>query len=434
MVKAAIAKGKRALVVAHRRQLVEQAAAKLVACNVIPGLIMAGRSSARGQPCQVASKDSLINRELPPADLVILDEAHMCTSDGYAKIIAHYIAAGAVVAGVTATPWGPGGAGLGDVFDSLVVGPSVGELIAQGHLAPYDAKGYVAPDLTNVPIRGNDYEAGALELACNTPTIIGSAVDEYIAHAKGRPFIAFPASVKTSIAVAAEFEARGIRCAHIDADTPDDVRVARFAEYERGELLGLLSVGVLSVGFDMPRAEVALLLRPTMSTVLHLQQIGRVLRPYPGKARALIHDHADNLIKHGLPDETREYSLTGKVSDDRPRTYKCPFCSEVMSQLRDDGKCRACGEKIAPVKAEREENARRELKRIEGERIDAEEIKKRRAAELARQASADSPVEREKFFREKEMLGFVKGYKPGWAKKQYQIRYGTWPNYRPRKA
>jgi DNA repair protein RadD len=169
---------------------------------------------------------------------------------------------------------------------------------------------------------------------------------------------------------------------------------------------------VLTEGFDCPAAEVCILARPTQSLTLHLQMIGRVLRPNDGKDRALIHDHAGNLMRHGFPDDDRDYSLT--VSPKRARElHSCPFCCVVFGSVRPDGTCPRCGELIAQqIEALRSQLSRPDLTDAEAQRV-----------------GTASPRQKAAEFLRLRQLAERKGWAVSWAEKKYRETFGISPGF-----
>ncbi len=441
MVAAALAKGKRVLVLVHRRELVDQAVDKLRALGIEPGVILAGVTPRPELPVQVASiqtlgavREKVRCRPLPPADLVIPDEAHHAVSGTWKRLLAEYPKA--TIVGATATPWRTDKLGLADIFETHVVAATVAELIANGSLCEYDVRAYDAPDLHEVPIVGGDFHQGKLALACNTTVHVGEVVGEYLGYGRGRRALLFAVSVEGSRAIVAEFLAKGVRAEHVDGTTPKLERAAILRRLAAGETQVVSNVGCFTEGFDCPGIEICILDRPTMSLSLFLQMVGRGLRPAPGKARALLVDHGGNFLRHGLPDDDRDYSLTAtpqRVAE----LHRCPLCLDVFHRINDDGSCPKCSEIIAPPREEREEQARREKERVEGELLNKEQIKQRREEEKHRQALERKRELAEAFGADSKQEAYSllvaiatkRGYDRKWASVQFMRRFGHWPSF-----
>lgn len=330
-------RGKGVLVLAHRLELITQAKNKLEAVSKIPcGVIKSGFPVEEHLSIQVASVQSLVRRKrFPDAGLVIVDEAHHAVSKTYTSILEQY--PNAFILGVTATPCRTDGQGFKYLFDDLIVGPSSSWLIEQGHLSKF--KVFAAASKINTKgIRkaGGDFNLGQLAEAASNVT--GDVVPTWKQYAQGKKTIIFCVSVDHSKAVVAEFTKNGIAAEHLDGTTPDDDRRDAVARFESGQTTVLSNCALFSEGFDCPNIEVIQILRPTLSVILHLQMLGRALRPSLGKEHALIIDHTDNWLRHGLPDEQREWSLEPISLKPGRFIQKCPQCNHGFRVLPHEHK------------------------------------------------------------------------------------------------
>lgn len=361
-------RGKRVLILVHRQELLRQTSEKLDMFGVDHGLIAAGHSM-NAHPVQVASVQTLVRRldRLPPPDLIVIDEAHHAVAGSWAKILRAF--PNSQLLGVTATPMRHDGKGLGvqsgGFFDSLVEGPTVADLISQGYLSQPVV--YAPPsgvDLSGVKTRGGDYERGETAHRMDKPTITGCAIDHYLRVCNGMPAIAFCATVEHAAHVAEQFKDAGIPAESLDGTMTDAVRKHRIQALGKGQIKVLTSCEIISEGTDIPIVGAAILLRPTKSTGLFLQQVGRALRPFEGKSHSVILDHVGNCYRHGLPDDVREWSLDGyrgagseKNKDNGPQIRQCERCYAVYSMGASC--CPQCGHVNRKRKSE--------LKQVEGE-------------------------------------------------------------------
>jgi superfamily II DNA or RNA helicase len=217
------------------------------------------------------------------------------------------------------------------VFDALVIGPSAAELIAAGWRSPFVV---YAPERL-VDLRGARTVAGDYAL-CDlarrmSAVVLEDAVREYRQRLDIRSAIAFCASIEHSRTVARHFRATGVRAQHLDGDTPSAERRRLIAQLTTDEVQIITNCGLISEGLDIPSVGGVILLRPTKSLALHLQQIGRALRPAPGKARAVILDHAGNCLRHGLPDLEHAWSLEGRPKKKgKALVHRCPECGALI--------------------------------------------------------------------------------------------------------
>ena len=327
MIRAAAKKGNSTLFVAHRRELVDQAVDRLKRDhNIEAGVIMAGRPRRDGS-VMVASIQTLMRRELPAnTRFLVCDEAHHAAADSWRKLLERI--PGAVTVGLTATPWRLDGRGLQDMFDSIVVGATPSDLLAQGYLCKATGRAYVPPDFSGVTIRNGDYDSAGLTKAYRESKVLGDIVERWQSNCAGKRTILFAASIEISEELVARFVAAGVAAEHLDYKTPSGPRREIINRVRSGETTVVSNVGILGEGVDVPELEVAILARPTKSLSVFLQQIGRVLRPSPGKDRAWIHDHANCIVTHGFWDLDRDYSLTKSREKDAGEApvKNCPQC------------------------------------------------------------------------------------------------------------
>jgi DNA repair protein RadD len=347
-------RGNKTLILVHRQELLRQTSDSLKALGVAHGLIAPGAPQRFGEAVQVASVQTIVRRfdHLARAgwspDLIVPDEAHHATAGTWRTVIERW--AGARVLGVTATPVRTDGRGLDDVFDDLILGPQIAELIDEGHLAPPTV--YAPPvqaELDGIRTRAGDFARDELAERMDRPTVTGDAVEHYGRICPGVPAIAFCVSVAHAEHVAEQFRASGWRAASLDGSMPDADRKARIADLAEGRLDVLTSCDIISEGTDIPVVGAAILLRPTQSLGLYLQQVGRALRLYPGKAEAVILDHVGNIQRHGLPDEPREWTLEGRAKGQRRKADDGPppplTCEGCFRQIRRPAPpaCPSCG-------------------------------------------------------------------------------------------
>lgn len=378
MVKGSAAKGKRCLWVVHRREIIMQASKTFWNMDIDHGLIMGGALTDPGKLVQIGSVQTVAKRlnKIGHFDLIIFDECHHMASAQYQALFDRFPRAQKI--GLTATPWRLDGKGLGGWFQSMVNGPTPAELIERGALCDYRLFAPSAPDVSGVAKQGGDFKSADLTKIMNKATITGDAVQHYRRLAPGKQAVAFCCSIEHSRDVAAQFCAAGIAAEHVDGQMDHSQRDAIVDRFASGQIKVLSNASLLGEGFDVPAIEAVILLRPTASLSLHLQQIGRGLRPAPGKPHAIILDHAGNSERHGLPDDDREWTL-----DDRPKKKRgeksevsikqCPDCFRVH---KPSPACPQCGHVYAMQS--------REIEEVDGElvEIDMEAIRARKKQEL----------------------------------------------------
>ena len=322
------------LVLAHRQELITQAAEKLESVSSLPvGIIKAGFPLNLDRKIQVASVQTLSRRKrFPEAGLVICDEAHHSCSQSYTKIFKAY--PNAYILGVTATPGRMDGQGFKLLYDDLICGPSVASLIQQGFLSQYRLFAATAKvETKGVKITAGDFNQRELAEAVNTSLVMGDLINTWCKYAEGKRTIVFTVDVKHSKAIATAYTEAGISAEHLDGETPIPERNAILERFRQGKTLILSNCGIVAEGFDVPAIEAVQCVRPTQSLVLWLQQIGRALRPSEGKDFARIIDHTENWKYHGLPDDDREWSLNPINLTSLQFNQKCPECNHIFKPL-----------------------------------------------------------------------------------------------------
>jgi len=417
MVLEAMKRGKRVYFVAHRDFLLTQTSAALDLIGVNHGIISPRYNQALSLLVQVCSLQTLAKRygALIPPDLIIIDEAHRSPSKTYRTILDAWPKARVV--GLSATPKRLDGKPLGDIFQAIVKGPPMRELIQRGFLSDYDV--YIPPipglDLKGLKTKFGDYILSEAAERVNKPTITGCAIEHYRKYLNGKRAIVFAAGVDHSKEVAAAFNAEGIPAKHIDGTTPQNERIAALRDFKDGKILVLCNAELMVEGFDCPAAEGVILLRPTKSLVIFLQACGRALRPAPGKKKAIILDHVGATLEHGLPDEEREWSLDGENRSKRKkdpsaaaRTRQCPDCYMVHELFFE--KCPGCGH-LYEVKGRRIAEADGELHKVTKDEI--ERLRKSKRSEVG---MAKSRADLEKIAAERN-------YKPGWVKRMMKLKH-----------
>ena len=265
--------------------------------------------------------------------------------------------------GVTATPLRADGKGLGShadgLFDAMVVGPSMRELIERGYLSEYRV--FAPPsdiDLSKVTTTDSgDFSPPKLREARRRSHITGDVVKHYLRIAPGKLGVTFEVDIDSATETAAAYRAAGVTAEVVSSKTPEALRRQILRRFRAREVLQLVNVDLFGEGFDLPAIEVVSMARPTMSYGLFCQQFGRALRPLDGKTHAIIIDHVSNVIRHRLPDAPREWSLDRRerrarsAADDAIPLRTClnEECAQVYERVLPA--CPFCG--FAPVPADR---------------------------------------------------------------------------------
>jgi superfamily II DNA or RNA helicase len=292
----------RVIVLAHRDELVDQAIGKLRA--LLPADTSVGKVKADDNDidtdvmvCSVQTLASARRRGVlaahqdkhGPIGLIITDECHHAAAASYQKVYDAF--PDALHLGVTATMARGDGVGLGSVWEDVVFKRSVLWMMKRGYLTDVEARRVsVDIDMSGVKTSRGDYQAGDLGQALMQSEAHRPIAQAYVDHAKDRRGIVFTPTVETAHATAEELNTAGVKTAVVSGETPRDERRRIFDDFRTGKVQVLSNCMVLTEGFDAPWAEVAVIARPTQSQPLYVQMVGRVLRPWPGKERALVLD------------------------------------------------------------------------------------------------------------------------------------------------
>jgi len=329
----AIEKGNRVLILTHRSEIMKQAMQKLYNYGVIAGQIASGKPLTRDY-AQVAMVQTIVNRlniiKHRP-NLIIADEAHHCVSPTWKKVLSYY--SDIPILGFTATPERLSGEGLIDIFSDMVLGPSISELVKQGHLAyprifrpPHESE-------ENYRIVRGDFDRDQQEKAMTKKVIIGDIIEHYRKYLNGNPAACFCLHHNHMHQMYDVFTDANIRAVKVYSGMSDIERERALKGIADGTYNVILSVDILGEGVDVPGLHGVIQLRRTTSLSIHLQQCGRSLRLAPGKECAFILDHCGNTKIHGHVLADRDWSLDhGKRNfkkDKVPKTTSCPRCMAI---------------------------------------------------------------------------------------------------------
>jgi superfamily II DNA or RNA helicase len=417
IIKAAEAKGKRVLFVANRIQLVKQASARLSRSSIRHGIVQGQNSTWTTSQILVCSIQTLAARGWPETiDLIIIDEAHgVAGSKAYRDLI---MSAKVPTIGLSATPF-TRGLGKhydelgGALFDEMVVATTIRDLIDAGFLVDCDIYAPSAPDLKGVKITAGDYNEKQLGERVDKAALVGDIVTHWQKLAQDTQTVCFATNIAHSMHIVEQFKAAGVRAEHLDCYTDDTERAAIIRRLESGDTRVISNVAVLAEGFDCPVVSTVICARPTKSLARWIQMVGRALRPFHGKDKALILDHSGTALRLGFPTDDLPLELNdGRVKDttaeeDQAREEALPKLCEKCSFLKPPKVwvCPSCGH--SPERQNKVASAAGELKKIE----------RKKATMQDKQA-----VWSQLYQRAKE-----KGYNPHWADHKYREYFGCWP-------
>ncbi|EDY2030065.1 DEAD/DEAH box helicase [Salmonella enterica] len=433
-------KGSRVLILAHRDQLIKQCSRKLNDIGTTHGVIMAGIAPAYHEMVQVGSVQTVVRRLdkfIGSPDIIIIDECHLSMAQTYITILEHF--PDAKLLGVTGSPCRLDGRALGradgGLYDTMVKGITIRQLIARGYLV----RPRVFGPSKVVNLKGIDrdkngeYNSKQLAARMDNRTITGDAIEHYLKICLGVPAICWCVNIQHATNVAAQFNAKGIKAVMLCGEHDSAYRDEVLGKLATGEIQVVTFVGLLIEGVDVPEITCVIILRPTMSLSSYLQTVGRALRPLPGKDCCYVLDHAGLFMRHGLPDEDRDWPLTGTVKKSRSVTddlaiKQCPDCfaaftrkdaKAAAARVREENPlfdgllaCPRCyadlAGKIHTVKTEKGELV--EVTEEQAKLINKEREKKARNDEVRRARS----------YKELLKIEAKRGYQKGWAWTRWQ--------------
>lgn len=453
MSKGCFERKKSVLILVHRIELLEQTCEKLRLCGLPHGVI------ARGVPLtndyvQVGMVNTVWNlikkgKLTTPPNLIVTDECHHVPASTYHNIM-EWMPESTKSLGFTATPERLDGKGLGDYYETIIIGSTMSDLISDKWLVPYTLyRPELGVSLDPLKVRFGDYIPKEMADLLNDPKIIGDCVKHYQRYCPNAAAVAFCINIEHALHVAKRFKEAGIPAAHVDGTMDKEERKNRLKEFRDGKLQVLTSCNLISEGFDLPRIEAAILMRPTKSLAMYLQQVGRALRTDKerGKKEAIILDHVGNSHEHLAPDLDRQWSLEGRQKrdkDDDDEEIRLKTCMNCWAAYRGN-KCPKCE---TSFKAARE-GSTREIEEIEGELVKAETegrkyvdltpdewkmLKQARTPEefavVVKELSLDHGWAKKEISRRcRSLSDFRKveaalGYKEKWAEHRYRARHG----------
>ena len=407
LVKSAAAKGNKVCIIVHRKELMKQITEAL---DYDCGCIKSGMRE-RDHPIQIALVGTLANR-IKKKDyrfnFIVIDEAHHAKASQYMKIIEAF--PNAIVLGVTATPVRLDGKGLGDIFQTMIHGPSVEYLTANGFLAP---AAIYAPEIP-ISVAGvrtvhGDFDKSGLLEVMGSPKITGDTIQTYRKLADGLPTIVSCCNIAHSKLVTAEFVSAGYNAVHVDGKTPERQRVAALEGLADGSVHQVSNCDLFGEGVDVPVVGCCIFLRHTKSVSLYLQQVGRGLRPSPGKKEVVIIDQVGNVLRHGLPNQDRNWQLEmdkkkRKQMEEEVRIQQCRECFGVHKPAPV---CPYCGHVHEVAETGSIAYADGELVRVDEARlkvIHCNQIRQARSKESLQEIAKE------------------RGYSPGWVYKIMRSR------------
>jgi DNA repair protein RadD len=419
-----LSKERRAIFVVPRLSLIEQTVTAFEREGVWNIGVLQGRHfrTNPNAPVQIASAQTLVRREIPLADIVIIDECHL-QFEKINKWIASPEWQATIFIGLSATPWSRG---LGKSYDDLLMPVSIQGLIDEGYLSPFRVFAPPAPDLTGVRTVAGEFNEGDLSEACDKKEIVADVVRTWFEKGESRPTLCYGVDRKHAQHLQERFIEAGVATEYVDCDTEMFVREEIFDRFRTSETKLICNVATLDTGIDLD-VRCIIDARPTRSRIRFVQTVGRGLRPAEGKDHLIVLDHAGNHQRLGLVTDIHFDALDDGESnrnldkgrpDREPIIKLCPECRCVLPpQARE---CPACGFKIY---------AATEVLERDGELV---ELGSRLSGSISDRHSQEC-AKKDLWHGALVKIAKQKGYARGWAAHKFREKFGHWPtlNYPP---
>lgn len=412
----ATVKGKRVMFIIHRKEVLEQAKKTFTSQEVDMKLTTMGMVQSLTR--HVA--------ELQTPSLIFVDEGHHALAKSYRRIIDAFPKA--YVLYFTATPIRTGHDQLDKISDDIVTGQSIQWLTEHHFLAPF--KYYALSDIDRSKLKKShgDFTSASMDQAIDHQ-IYGNIVKQYQRLAKGKQAVVYCHSISSAKQVVQQFEKTGISAEEVDGETPTDRRDDIVDNFRKQKITILANVNLFTEGVDLPNVDCVIMARPTSSLSLYLQFSMRCLNPRKGKT-AIIIDHVDNYLTHGLPDDDHDWSQAIVTKDKRkkgshksgPQICQCKYCFGVF--YRKDmvsHRCPLCGEELASATKDYQ------IVNVDLQEIKHTNTKRLQIAKAIMQKNIvsnvmEKPLSQLHSLAEFQAYAKLRHYKPGWAYYQFKNR------------
>jgi superfamily II DNA or RNA helicase/ParB-like chromosome segregation protein Spo0J len=358
-------------------------------------------------PTRTVLQTLVARGNIPPADLVIIDEAHRWYTF-YGEWMAREEWRRIPFIGLSATPWTKG---LGKHYDDLLIPVRLSDLIAQRILAPFRVFAPSHPDLSKVRTVAGDYHEGDLSKVMNRALLTADIVQTWLDKGERRPTLLFAVDCAHAQSLCERFKAAGVRAEYADQKTKRADRTAIGKRLESGETQVVCNVGIFTTGTDWPFVSCIVLARPTKSEMLYLQMLGRGLRTCTGKTDLLVLDHSDTTLRLGFItdihheelDDGKPKAAKKKQEREQPLPKECPKCG-ILKPARVR-KCPNCAFEAMPQSSEGD-----------GE-----------LAELVPGKMRADKATKQRWWSMLTCYAKRRGFKEGWAAHAYREKMGVWP-------
>lgn len=404
-------KGSQILILAHRKELIDQISEHLNLYDIDHGIISSGRKRCLNKMVQVASVQTLTHDnnidlldEINPK-FIIIDEAHHSLAESYTKFWKK--CGDCWKLGVTATPYRLNNKSFRSHFDALVKSMEIDDFINQGYLAKYDymvdnPNSNLSQTIKSIKEKSStgDYKTATLLRELNVPQHIQRLIVCYEQYVKGQKGIVYAINKEHAQNICDAYQLVGVKAVYIDSDTPKTERSEIVREFKSGLVQVMVNVDIFSEGFDCPDTEFIQLARPTWSLAKYLQQVGRGLRPCKSKQETVILDNSRMFVKFGLPSEGRlwlwhfngdplvknEYKQENEEYE-RQLNLVCSFSNEMMVKI--DHETIELAEELALEERNKQKKQKKAIEEAKRATILAEEENRKRLQEKENQNLVD---------------------------------------------
>lgn len=406
IIEGALAKGNRVIFTAPKIGLIDQTISAFEAEGITDiGAIQANHPRTNTMArVQVATVQSLARRDIPNAELVMVDECHE-----NAAVINSLMdeRSGTFFVGLSATPWAKG---MGNRWDDLIIPCTVGELIDGGYLSQFRAYAPDVPDLSNVKVKAGEFSEADLERVMAGETLVAHVVETWLAKGENRPTFCFAVNRAHAAQLQKQFERAGVSSGYCDAFT-DRIEMALLErQFRSGEIKVMCSVIKMTTGIDWP-VSCIIDAAPTRSEMRHVQKIGRGLRVNPGTEDLVILDHAGNSLRLGLVTDIHHDRLDttqpGQKSERKAKAEKLPKECANCATLHSGKTCPMCGHERQPAAG---------VDTVDGDLV-----------EVTRSKAKVTKADKQKFYSMALGTACNRGYRRGWAANKYREKFGVWP-------
>jgi superfamily II DNA or RNA helicase len=414
VVDGALSKGKRVLFTVPALSLVNQTVEAFWEEGIREVGVIQGQHEMTNwaRPVQVASVQTLARREIPNADVVVVDEAHRWFSF-YEKWFMDPAWQAKPFIGLSATPWTRG---LGKYYQELIIAATTSELIEKGFLSPFRVFAPSHPDLSEVRTVAGDYHEGDLGEVMGEQVLVADVVETWLRKGEGRSTLCFAVDRAHAKLLQEKFEAAGVSTGYIDAFTEMEERTSIRNKFHDGLIKVVCNVGCLTTGVDWD-VRCIVLARPTKSEMLFVQIIGRGLRTADGKDDCLILDHSDTTLRLGFVTEIHHDELDNGKTKAKPQLEakvrlpkECPQCAFLKPPRMSV--CPACGFK-------NEVDSKIEFQ--DGDLVELNPSKKKKKSEA-------SQSDKQEFYAQLRFIAQERSYSDGWCSHKYKEKFGVWPS------